>query len=288
MFMPFTTLTNSTRNQATKEVDNALEAREFSRATQVIYRYIYDELCDVFIENSKAIIQDGTPDEKQSATNTLYTAIEGALLLIHPFMCFLSEELWQRLPRRKGDSTPSITIAKYPEYDSSLEDHEAEKTYGLVLSCSKGVRSLIAENKMEQAKFLIQASDDGTYETLQKQLSSIRSLSGKGVESIEILSQDQPTPAKSYCYLASFNVVLYLEIQKAIDVDEEISKAQIKLKKTSQAYDKQLKLMNAEDFKTKVNEAVQETEKEKLDELQSQVRNYEKSVEMFSTLKLKG
>jgi valyl-tRNA synthetase len=274
------------RNEAAKQVNMNLEQREFSRATQVIYRYIYDELCDVFIENSKAIIQDGTPEEKTSASNTLYTAIEGALLLIHPFMCFLSEELWQRLPRRQGDSTRSITIAKYPEFDASFEDQEAEKSYGLVLSCSKGIRSLVAENKTEKAKFIIQASDNASHKILKEQVTSIRSLSGKGIEAIEIISQDQPTPTKSYCYLATFNVVLYLEIAKAIDVDEEIAKAQAKLKKSSQAYDKQLKFVSTEDFKGKVNEAVQQTEKEKLDELQSQVRNYEKSIEMFSALKL--
>jgi valyl-tRNA synthetase len=99
-------------NQAVEDVNQALEDREFSRSTQIIYSYIYDSLCDVFIENSKAIIQDGTPEQKKSATNTLYTAIEGALLMIHPFMPFLSEELWQRLPRRPGDKTPSITVAK--------------------------------------------------------------------------------------------------------------------------------------------------------------------------------
>jgi valyl-tRNA synthetase len=99
-------------NQAAEEVNRALEDREFSQSTQIVYRYIYDHLCDVFIENSKAIIQDGTPEQKKSAANTLYTAIESALLMIHPFMPFLSEELWQRLPRRLGDKTPSITIAK--------------------------------------------------------------------------------------------------------------------------------------------------------------------------------
>jgi valyl-tRNA synthetase len=99
-------------NEAVKEVNLALTNREFSRSTQLIYGFIYNNLCDVFIENSKAIIQDGTPEQKKSATDTLYTAIESALLLIHPFMPFLSEELWQRLPRRPKDSTPSITIAK--------------------------------------------------------------------------------------------------------------------------------------------------------------------------------
>jgi valyl-tRNA synthetase len=68
-------------------------------------------LCDVFIENSKAIISDGTAEERKSAMETLYTALEGALRMIHPFMPFLSEELWQRLPKRPGDKTPSITIA---------------------------------------------------------------------------------------------------------------------------------------------------------------------------------
>lgn len=99
-------------NTASKEVNEALENREFSRSTQVIYSYIYDHLCDVFIENSKAIIQNGTPEQIESATNTLYTAIEGGLLLISPYMPFLSEELWQRLPRRQDDTTPSITVAR--------------------------------------------------------------------------------------------------------------------------------------------------------------------------------
>jgi valyl-tRNA synthetase len=99
-------------NEATKDINKALHDREFSRATQIVYSYIYDSLCDVFIENSKVIIQDGTPEEKKSATDTLYTAIDSALLMIHPFMPFLSEELWQRLPRRPEDHTPSITVAK--------------------------------------------------------------------------------------------------------------------------------------------------------------------------------
>jgi valyl-tRNA synthetase len=99
-------------NCAANDINQALEDREFSRSTQIAYTYIYDYLCDVFIENSKAIIQNGTTEQKRSAADTLYTAIEGGLLLIHPFMPFLSEELWQRLPRRPEDSTPSITVAK--------------------------------------------------------------------------------------------------------------------------------------------------------------------------------
>lgn len=75
------------------EVNNALTAREFSTATQAIYQYWYTNLCDVYIENSKSILQDGTPDEAHSAQQSLYTALEGGLTMIHPVTPFLSEEL---------------------------------------------------------------------------------------------------------------------------------------------------------------------------------------------------
>ena len=65
-------------------------------------------------------------------------------------MPFLTEELWQRLPRRPGDKTPSIVIAKYPQHDSTLEDDDAEASYELLLGCSKGIRSLMAEYAIKE------------------------------------------------------------------------------------------------------------------------------------------
>ena len=120
-------------NTAAKQINQALEGREFAKSTQISYRYLYDELFDVYIENSKSIISDGTPDEARSAKDTLYTAIESGLRMVAPFMPFLTEELWQRLPRRPGDNTASITIVNYPEYESSFHDPKSEMAYELVL-----------------------------------------------------------------------------------------------------------------------------------------------------------
>jgi len=75
---------------AAKEVNQALGDREFAKSTSFIYQYWYNHLCDVYIENSKAILQDGTPEEKLSAQETLYSALESALTLIHPYMPFLT------------------------------------------------------------------------------------------------------------------------------------------------------------------------------------------------------
>jgi valyl-tRNA synthetase len=134
---------------AARDINKAITDREFMRSTMIIYQYWYNQLCDVYIENSKAIIQDGTLEEKQSAIETLYTALEGALTMIHPYMPFLTEELWQRLPRRPQDKTPSIVLAKYPVYDASMDDPTSEAAYELVLGISKGIRSLMAEYSLK-------------------------------------------------------------------------------------------------------------------------------------------
>jgi valyl-tRNA synthetase len=134
---------------ASKEINQALANREFMKSTSIVYAFWYNHLCDVYIENSKAILQDGTPEEKRSALDTLYTTLEGGLTMIHPYMPFLTEELWQRLPRRPEDKTRSITLARYPTYDAEMDDPKSEDAYELVLGVSKGIRSLMAEYSLK-------------------------------------------------------------------------------------------------------------------------------------------
>lgn len=137
-------------NAATRDINAALAEREFSKATIIVYRYWYGELCDVFIENSKAIIRDGTDEERESALQTLYSALEAALTLIHPFMPYITEEMWQRMPRRPSDTTKSIMVAAYPTYNEALDDPASEAAYELVLECTKAARSLMAEYSIKE------------------------------------------------------------------------------------------------------------------------------------------
>ena len=111
---------------------------------------IFSYLCDVYIENSKSIIQDGTEEERNSAIQTLYTALDAALRLIHPFMPFLSEELWQRLPRWPEEKAQSIMVAEFPEFEQQLDDPASAEAYERVIGCSGGARSLMAEYGLKE------------------------------------------------------------------------------------------------------------------------------------------
>lgn len=218
-------------NTAVKQVNKALEEREFARSTQVIYRYLYDELFDVYIENSKSLISNGTPDEARSATDTLYTTLESGLRLVSPFMPFLTEELWQRLPRRPGDTTSSVTIAEYPEYDSAFDDQKSEVAYDLVLGCSKGIRSLLAEYAVkDEGKAYIVPLNDTARETVAAQLPAIESLSGKIPVKISILGAGEPLPSDSSVFPVSADANVYLEVKDRIqDAAKEVSKLKAKV-----------------------------------------------------------
>ncbi|KOS19494.1 Valine--tRNA ligase [Escovopsis weberi] len=274
-------------NQAAKEINIALEEREFSKSTIIVYRYWYNELCDVYIENSKAIIRDGTEEERNSAIQTLYTTLETALTLIHPFMPFITEEMWQRMPRRPEDSTKSIMIAKYPTYTPVLDDPESEKAYELVLDCTKATRSLMAEYTVkEDAEVIIQAFNEESLKTCQNEVSSIKSLSGKGIKTMLVIGADAPRPLGSVAYSVSTDASVFLHVKGRVDIDAEITKAQKKLEKTNANLQKQEKLLADAGYKEKVSAAVQEADQKRLADAKQEKSSLEETIKQFELLKV--
>ena len=245
------------------------------------------QLCDVYIENSKALIADGSAEEQTSAKNTLYTAIDGALRMIHPLMPFLTEEMWQRLPRRPNDTTSSIMLARYPLYDVSMDDPASEEAYELVLSVCKAIRSLMAEYAIkEEGDIYVQLFDETSFTTCTQQLPSIRSLSGKSTSSISILSSKDSKPAGCVPIAVSASATVFLHVKGRVDIDQEIEKARKKMERASETVKKQKAILNDEAYKTKVSEELQEVERKKLRDAEAEVKEMETAMQQFERLKL--
>ena len=272
-------------NDATKDINEALTAREFSRATQSLHNYWLYELCDVYIENSKAIIRDGSPAEKQSAIDTLYTALDGALTMMHPFMPFLTEELWQRLPRRPGDSTKTIVLAAYPECDATLDDPQSERAYELLLGCSKGVRSLLQEYAVkEDGTAYVQTFNDEAHRTAQREVTAIKALSGKSLAHLNVLNPGESVPAGSAAYPVSSAAAVFLEIKGKVDPNTEVKKVQTKLSRTADGVKEQEKLIAS--LGANVGAEVRAKEDARLKNLTTEQRTYEESIARFQQMKL--
>lgn len=163
--------------------------------------------------------------------DTLYTIIESGLRLASPFMLFLTEELWQRLPRRPGDSTSPIAIAEYPEYKSSFHDPRSEVAYNLVLGCSKGIRSLIADYAVRDVGVAyIAILDQTSYDTALAQLPAIKSLSGKTPVKISILKAGETSSTACAVFPISTDANVHLEVKDRIqDAVKEAEKFKAKV-----------------------------------------------------------
>lgn len=225
---------------AARDINNALETREFSHSTQVAHRYFLEHLCDVYIENSKSIIADGTPEEQASAVGTLYTALEGGLRLMHPFMPFLTEELWQRLPRRPGDETPSIMLSAFPEFDPALDFEADAAAYDLVLGCSRGIRSLLATSGIKEGGVaLIQPLNAETHATASAQTAAIKTLSGRALAELEVLPAGAPAPSGCLVAPVGAQAASWLRVEGLIDVAKELPRAAERLRDAGKALTEQ-------------------------------------------------
>ncbi len=208
--------------------------------------------------------------------------------MIHPFMPFLTEELWQRLPRREGDKTPSITIAAFPQYREDFGDKAAEAEYELLVDSAKGLRSLTAEYSIkENAKTYVQSLNDAAHATLSlsTSLPSLRSLAGKTVSDITILSPSDSAPTGCAVYTIGSAATAYLDVKGRIEIEKEIKKAQERLSKANETIARQKKVMDAE-WEEKVSDVVKDQEREKLKTAELEAKNWEASIEQFQKLKL--
>ena len=120
--------------------NKAMFAYDFGAATTAIYSFFLYDLCDVYLELCKPVFGSDATQAK-GAQAVLYHCIEEGLRLLHPFMPFVTEELWQRLARRPADER-SIMIAKYPELNEALVDEGAEADIKAMLEIVGVVRSM--------------------------------------------------------------------------------------------------------------------------------------------------
>ncbi len=139
-------------NRTIEDVTRALTSFRLGDAQEYVHDFIWNEFCDWYIEIAKVRLRDPSAP---SPAPVLAHVLESSLRLLHPFMPFITEEIWQSLVQRIPDSSDrpdSIMIAPYPTPDPSATDPEAEEWATLLMSLVRGVRNVRAERKVEAGK----------------------------------------------------------------------------------------------------------------------------------------
>jgi valyl-tRNA synthetase len=210
-------------NQVIRKAEESLEAYAFNEATHVLYQFVWHEFCDWYLELAKLYLYQGGDGRSRVLTQrTLLEVLDAVLRLLHPFMPFITEEIWQQLPERK--ESESIMIAEFPKPDDRYDDEKAAARMELIIEVITAIRNIRGEMNLppgEQIDVLLRTKREELEKRLRENQTFIQTLAR--VKDLK-LGQDLEKPLYS-----AFVVVRDIEIFVPMDrsrMEEEMKRLQ--------------------------------------------------------------
>ncbi|KAK2580346.1 hypothetical protein KPH14_001243 [Odynerus spinipes] len=245
---------------AAKTCDEAIAQYDFTTATTACYNLWLYELCDVYLEYLKPIFQNDNNEMKLQARRVLYKTLDVGLRLLHPFMPFITEELYQRLSRKK-QIYPSICISPYPEtIECPWRNHEIEKDIDFAQKVIKHIRSTRATynlpNKLKTEGY-IQCNTSTLEDRILKYQTLIETLA------YSTISFEKP-PSGCAIITITDELQVHLLLKGLIDPTKELEKLKKKEIQLMETVQKIKQAMSVADYNTKVPWDVIKSNEEKL------------------------
>lgn len=233
-----------------------------------LYDFIWDVFCDWYIELCKARLQAGG-EESKNAQKVLVYVMNNTLKLLHPFMPFITEEIWQALPH----TGESIMVAKFPEYSEELNFSEEEKEFGRVVDAIRAIRNARAEMNVppsRKAKVYIETQYPEAFKAGERFFFRLA-----GASEVEIAPEVKLEGAVS---AVTDSARIFIPLADLIDKEKELAR----LNKELAACEKDISIISGkldnEKFMAKAPEKIVEQEKEKLARAKERMENIKESL----------
>ncbi|VAH05059.1 unnamed protein product [Triticum turgidum subsp. durum] len=256
----------SVLSKAVGKTVSSLEAYKFSDATSSIYFWWQYQLCDVFIEAIKPYFNGSEEFEsaRGASRDTLWACLDTGLRLLHPFMPYITEELWQRLPQPKeACRKDSIMISEYPSAVQEWANDKVENEMEIVLDAVSKLRSLRppTDIQLRRPSFVLCRNLEiaATVRCYQAQIATLASVS-----SLKILTEDDPTPPDCATNIVNKDLALYLQFRGALDTEAEHEKLRKKREEVQKQYDTLSQKMSASGYREKAPQSKQDDDMKKL------------------------
>lgn len=250
-------------NTLTKDVTENMDKYELGIAVQKVYDFIWDEFCDWYIELAKYPIYHAKENEKaaNAALYTLKTVLADALKLLHPFMPFVTEEIYSALVTEEE----SLMISSWPVYDSAHCDKEAEEIMDHMKEVIRGVRNARAEMNVppsRKAKVYVTCES----EVLRNGFEAIKFLASPLMSASEFAAQaDKAGIAEDAVSIVVPDATVYVPLEELIDFEQEIERLQKEEARLVKELARVNGMLNNEKFMSKAPEAKIQEEKDKLE-----------------------
>ncbi|WP_034757174.1 valine--tRNA ligase [Rossellomorea vietnamensis] len=245
-------------NETIETVTRLADRYEFGEVGRLLYNFIWDDFCDWYIEMAKLPLYGEDEAAKKTTRSILAYVLDNTMRLLHPFMPFITEEIWQNLPHQ-GES---ITVAAWPTVDDKLTDKGAAEEMKLLVDIIRAVRNVRAEVNTPMSKqinLMLKAKDAHTLTIIEKNQSYIEKFCNP--EMLE-MGTDVEAPEKAMTAVVT-GVDLYLPLEGLINIEEEIARLQKELDKWTKEVSRVQGKLNNEKFVSKAPQKVVDEEKEK-------------------------
>jgi len=213
-------------NETTKSVNRALSDYRFDEASNAIYQFFWHEFCDWYIEMVKPVLlgRHGSEADQQRAKRVLLEVLDRSLRLLHPFMPFITDEIWQKL----GGVEPSIMVALYPTAEEMFEDTEAERMVRAVQAMITSVRNARAERSFtpkDRFKLYVRCAgrDSAFFEDYAYLLIDLARLT-------EVIVNGEPPAGAHHDVVEGFTIAI--EFPEKVVTKEQQDRAQRELEKS--------------------------------------------------------
>ena len=258
-------------NSLSREVCDNLDKYELGIAAAKIYDFIWDTYCDWYIELSKPRLNSGDPEKNRSAQQVLLYVLTEILKLLHPFMPFITEEIWQALPH-DGEA---LIIAEYPKFDEALSFPQEEQDFEMVMAAIKGVRSRRAEMNVppsKKASLLILAQRPEAFAAGEMYICKLAY-----ADHITLIDA-VPADADKMVSVITDEAKLYMPMAELVDLDKERARLEKELEKARKNYENQMRKLSNESFVSRAPEQVVQTERDRAEKAKALIENLEESL----------
>ncbi|MCD6462905.1 MAG: valine--tRNA ligase [Thermotogae bacterium] len=248
-------------------VTEALESYDFNIAAKAIYDFFWSEFCDWYIELAK----QGLKNRRMETQNVLVHVLDRSFRLLHPFMPFLTEELWQKLPINKEKS---LTIARWPDANSKFVFQESERFFNVVMGTVRGIRNVRADMDMPQStkvRVAYTMKNDaiprGYFEDYVKHLGNL-----------EDLEEVERRPSRSAVAHVDDHVEVFV-LLKELDFRKEAERLKGKISKLIKEKERYVKKLENPMFVSRASEDIVEETRKKLEDLSKAITRLQNLLE---------
>ncbi|WP_214307879.1 valine--tRNA ligase [Staphylococcus pseudoxylosus] len=245
-------------NETIANVTDLSDKYEFGEVGRTLYNFIWDEFCDWYIEMSKIPMNGEDEAQKQVTRSVLTYVLDNTMRMLHPFMPFVTEQIWQNLPH-EGET---IVNASWPKVNDELTFDDSKETMQQLVEIIKSVRQSRLEVDTPLSKAIpifIKAKDDNIKETLLNNSNYIDRFCHPSELTIDM---DIEIPEKAMTSVTTAGEVV-LPLEGLIDMDKEIERLENELLKWEKELDRVNKKLANENFVNKAPEKVINEEREK-------------------------